>query len=179
MSNKPILLLDVDGVLNPFAAKSTKRPEGFHTHRMRPKGWEVGKPLRVWLNPSHGPLLRSLGYELVWATAWGNDANTWIGPHVGLPELEVIPLRMHVENSGSKLFWKTQQIASYMLKKHPGRDFLWVDDEVKDKDLDYLRDFCPVNIEIVKVDPKTGLEKGDFDKIREWKAERDNGEYAK
>lgn len=175
---KPILLLDVDGPLNPYAAKATKRPEGFHTHRMRPKGFEVGKPLRVWLNPTHGSALKSIGYEIIWATAWNNDANTWIGPHVGLPVLEHIPLRMHLENRDSKLFWKTQQIASYMLKNHPGRDFIWVDDEVKDRDLEYLRDFCPVSIEIFQISPKDGLQDKDFEKMREWKEERTQNDYA-
>jgi hypothetical protein len=145
---------------------------------MRPKGWEVGKPLRVWLNPSHGPALRSLGYELIWCTTWENDANTWIGPHVGLPKLEYVTFGPRGEDRNSKLFWKTQHIASYMLKKYPGRDFIVVDDEIKEKDLDYLRDYCPVNIEIFPINPSKGLDSDDFDKIREWKGERDSGEYA-
>jgi hypothetical protein len=48
------------------------------------------KPLRVWLNPEHGRALLGLGYELCWATTWMSDANTWIGPVLGLPELPFV-----------------------------------------------------------------------------------------
>lgn len=92
---KPLLLIDVDGPLNPYAAKAQRRPEGYRTHRMRPTGWteaEQAKPLRVWLNPDHGAELLALAevYELVWATTWKDEANDWIGPHLGLPRLPFI-----------------------------------------------------------------------------------------
>lgn len=50
---RPILYLDVDGPLNPYAAKPHRRPEGYSTHRMLPDSWRARgyrKPLRVWLN---------------------------------------------------------------------------------------------------------------------------------
>jgi hypothetical protein len=86
---RPLLLVDVDGPLNPYAAKPEKRPAGYVTHRMRPTGWDAPhiKPLRVWLNPDHGPALLKLPYDLVWCTTWQAEANVWIGPHLGLPDL--------------------------------------------------------------------------------------------
>lgn len=74
---KPLLLIDVDGPLNPYAAKASRRPEGYDTHRMRPTGWEGPhvKPLRVWLNPEHGPALTALPFELAWCTTWQAEAN--------------------------------------------------------------------------------------------------------
>src|SRR5665213_3690063 len=89
MVSKPVILLDVDGPLNPFDAKPTKRPEGYLTHRYEWKAPKSGKPLRVWLNPLHGPLLDALGAEIVWATAWEHEANTWIAPKIGLGEKDV------------------------------------------------------------------------------------------
>ena len=172
------MLLDVDGPLNPFAAKNTRRPEGFHTHRMRPEGFEIGKPLRVWLNPDMGPKLLKLGYEIVWATAWRHDANIWIGPHVGLPKLPFINFGIHEDHRDSKLHWKTQQIASYMEKNYPGRDFIWIDDEVKDHDAEYLRKYLPVGIEIFKIDDKTGITDKDMENIRNWKDKKDSGKYT-
>ena len=85
---KPLLLLDVDGPLNPWAAKPTQRPAGYSTHRYtRPGAQRWDKPLRVWLHPGHGPMLLTLAdrFELVWCTTWGAEANTWIGPRIGLP----------------------------------------------------------------------------------------------
>jgi hypothetical protein len=50
-ADPPFLLLEVDGPLNPCAAKPSRRPVGYETHRARPSGWrlhEARRPLRVW-----------------------------------------------------------------------------------------------------------------------------------
>lgn len=59
---RPIVALDVDGVLMPR------------------------------LNPEYGRWLTALSgrCELVWATSWQHDANWHIAPALGLPELPVI-----------------------------------------------------------------------------------------
>src|SRR5689334_11279557 len=79
---KPLLLLDVDGVLIPYAAP--KQPDGFEQHILQGE--------QVWLAPHHGAWLRPLcdRFQLVWATGWEHDANRLIGPILGLPELPVI-----------------------------------------------------------------------------------------
>lgn len=80
---RPLLLVDVDGVLNPWQA--LRRPAGFTEH------FFPGSP-RVWLSAAHGELLNSLAgaFELVWATAWEEDANTYLAPVLSLPPLPVI-----------------------------------------------------------------------------------------
>jgi HAD domain in Swiss Army Knife RNA repair proteins len=78
--SRPLLLLDVDGPLNPWAARSA--PPGFAEHRYRASRW--GRRLTVRLNPRHGRDLLELaertGAELAWATTWGHRANRVIGP---------------------------------------------------------------------------------------------------
>ncbi len=57
--NRPLLFLDVDGPLNPYAAKPERRPDGYTTLRVpRSDAHEDDRglssrrrPLRVWLNP--------------------------------------------------------------------------------------------------------------------------------
>lgn len=64
----PLLLLDVDGVLNPYAAPAC--PPGYTEH-----GFFAGEePIRVCA--AHGPRLQELAtrFEIVWATAWEADA---------------------------------------------------------------------------------------------------------
>ncbi len=82
---RPALLIDVDGPLNPYRARLTLRPDGYETHRYSMP--QQRKPLRVWLNPSHGPALLALAdrFELWWATSWEQQANEWVAPRVGLP----------------------------------------------------------------------------------------------
>ena len=84
MNGRPLLLLDVDGVLNPFAAPAC--PPGYEEHEFFP-GEE---PVR--LCAAHGPWLVELAaqFELVWATGWGVNANRVLAPLLSLPDLPVI-----------------------------------------------------------------------------------------
>ncbi|MFC7717474.1 HAD domain-containing protein [Nonomuraea recticatena] len=94
---KPLLLVDVDGVLNPFSRASpdfrryecTIGPDSYTVH----------------LNLRHGARLMELalktGSELVWATTWEHNANEWIAPRLGLPELPVVPMTPEDRASGA------------------------------------------------------------------------------
>jgi hypothetical protein len=91
-SSLPLFLLDVDGVLNPFAAPAC--PPGYTEHAFFP-GEE---PVR--LCSAHGPGRRELStrFQIVWATAWGADANRLLAPLLELPDLPVIrfpPIPFH------------------------------------------------------------------------------------
>jgi hypothetical protein len=81
----PLLLLDIDGVLNPFAAPGC--PPGFVEYEL----FAGEEPVRVCAG--HGDWLRELGsrFSLVWATAWGEEANRRLAPLLGLDPLPVIP----------------------------------------------------------------------------------------
>ncbi len=109
--SRPLLFLDVDGPLNPYAAKPERRPEGCTTIRV---AVPLGRPLRVWLNPSHGPALLALGFELCWATTWTAEANRWIGPVLGLPELPYVDFdRGLPAERRTGIHWKTEAIVAY------------------------------------------------------------------
>jgi len=167
MVEKPLLLIDVDGPLNPYAAKASRRPAGYDTHRMRPTGWEGPhvKPLRVWLNPEHGPALTALPFELVWCTTWQAEANDWIGPHLGLPVLEHVPfqeVRMGARKDGT--YFKTWEVVRWAR----GRAFAWVDDEVTDVDREYVADFHSGPALLLTVNPRLGLLPADFEQLAEW-----------
>ncbi|MEV5875054.1 hypothetical protein AB0L75_12630 [Streptomyces sp. NPDC052101] len=147
----------IDGPLNPYAAQAERRPEGYTTIRV-PLGYR--RPLRVWLNPEHGPALLRLGYELVWATSWMEEANVWIAPVVGLPtDLPYVDF-------GSGLFaerpdgvhWKTEAIVAYA----GGRPFAWVDDEQSPADVSYVAAHHCAPALLHHVNPRVGLREGDF-----------------
>jgi hypothetical protein len=111
---RPILLVDVDGVLNPWEAEST--PDGFGEYSFFP-----GE--RVLLSPGHGKLLTGLArdYELVWATAWEHNANRLICPVLEMPELPVIEFPM----SGRDLFFR--KLPS-VINAVGDRPCAWIDD---------------------------------------------------
>lgn len=167
---KPLLLIDVDGPLNPYVAKASRCPDGYQTHRMRPTGWENPwqKPLRVWLNPTHGPALQALPFDLVWCSTWAAEANEWIGPHLGLPELPVIhwPDGARDESSDGT-FWKTRHVVDWAA----GRPFAWIDDDFTDRDRAYVAAHRDGPALLHFVSPRIGLLDDDFTALAGWAAE--------
>ncbi|WP_308072698.1 HAD domain-containing protein [Streptomyces bambusae] len=163
---KPLLLIDVDGPLNPYAAKAQRRPAGYTTHRMRPTGWTSGKPLRVWLNHAHGAQLLALAevYELVWATTWKDEANEWIGPHLGLPRLPFIDWPQMHGRAPDGTCWKTQYVVDYTA----GRPFAWVDDDITARDHAYVDRQHPGQALLRYVDERVGLVAEDFAELAGW-----------
>ncbi|WP_439794479.1 hypothetical protein [Streptomyces agglomeratus] len=106
----------------------TGGPEGYETHRLLTPRWEAAerrrltqwglpdkrmKPLRVWLNPDHGPALDALPFDLVWATTWEEEANAYVAPVLGLPELPFIAWSSPRPVPGGGLFWKTPEIVTW------------------------------------------------------------------
>ena len=82
----PLVLLDVDGVLNVLGDESHWEVlvSGWATTEGRsfPITWspEVVQTLNAWI---------AAGVEVQWLTTWGHDANHSLRHLLGLPELEV------------------------------------------------------------------------------------------
>lgn len=186
MTDKPYLFLDVDGPLNPWAAKPHRRPEGYTTYRMLPPSWRASeerrlteqgrpvasvKPLRVWLNSGHGAELLALPFTLVWATTWGQEANEWIGPRIGLPELPVVewpegarPAPSPYWQAEPEVYWKTRTIVEYAA----GHPFAWVDDEITELDVEYVDKHHDGKSMLLEVSPRLGLLEPDFMTLATW-----------
>ncbi|MEU8920359.1 hypothetical protein AB0D10_05385 [Kitasatospora sp. NPDC048545] len=169
----PLLLIDIDGPLNPYAAKLTRRPDGYTTHRMRPDSWvsrhvnpRHAKPLRVWLNHQHGALLQALPYELAWCTTWQAEANEWIAPHLGLPELPFVPFEELWATRPDDTYFKTWDVVRWA----QGRPFAWIDDEIGEKDREYVAGVHDASALLHHVDPRVGLTAEDFQVLADWAA---------
>ncbi|MEU4224318.1 HAD domain-containing protein [Nonomuraea sp. NPDC026600] len=158
---RPLILLDVDGVLNPW-------------HKQGPTWLSVkaicdGVTYPVVLNPEHGPMLLQLaqetGAKLVWATTWEEHANQEIGPLIGLPELPVIAV-----NSGGevpRVHPKTPPVAEYVNR----RPFVWFDDDLERADRLHLKHHANVGaFRIIDVGPRKGLTGRHIEQAAEWLA---------
>ncbi|HEU5100341.1 MAG TPA: HAD domain-containing protein [Roseiflexaceae bacterium] len=137
---KPLLLLDVDGVLIPYAAP--EQPAGFQQHVLQGE--------QVWLAPHHGAWLRPLcdRFQLVWATGWEHEANRLIAPILGLPELPVIEFERDVWGRFSKL----PTLARFAA----GRPLVWIDDELTDAARAWAAGRAAPTL-LLDADPATGL----------------------
>ncbi|GII36320.1 HAD domain-containing protein [Planotetraspora phitsanulokensis] len=160
MRSKPLLLLDVDGVLNPSRRSSLR----YRRHICVVDGGLY----KLLLDRRHGPQLLSLardtGAELVWATTWEEHANVEIAPRVGLPRLPVIRVTGDPVSKAGEHF-KTGAVADYV----DGRPFVWFDDGLTTADHDYLRAHEGVDdFLLVHVDARHGLGEDHLTQAREW-----------
>lgn len=163
--SRPLLFLDVDGPLNPYAAQPERRPQGYTTIRVPTSSEAAGgtlmrrRTLRVWLNPEHGPRLLGLGYELCWATTWMQEANRWISPVLGLPELPFVDFGDALfRERADGVHWKTGPLVDYA----DGRAFAWVDDEQSELDQEYVAVHHRGTGLLHHVNPRIGLREDDF-----------------
>jgi hypothetical protein len=150
---RPVLLVDVDGVLNPWLA--TDCPPGFGEY-----DFFAGE--RVLLSPGHGELLLSLAhaYELVWATAWEHRANRLIGPVLALPELPVIEFPL----DGRDLYFRK---LPAVIEAVGDRPCAWIDDEHQPDHYTWA-ERRGVPTLIVDIDPARGLTSEIVTRLAEW-----------
>ena len=152
---RPMLLVDVDGVLNPWHAENC--PPGFGVYDFFP-----GE--RVLLSPGHGELLLSLAraYELVWATAWEHRANRLICPVLSLPELPVIEFPL----DGRDLQFRK---LPAVIEAVGDRPCAWIDDEHWPDHYSWAERRSVPTL-IVDIDPAEGLTSGVVARLAEWAA---------
>ncbi|MFI8769655.1 hypothetical protein ACIGN6_32750 [Streptomyces sp. NPDC053792] len=153
---RPLLFLDVDGPLIPFGAESG----GYPTYPPAPP--PAVSPLLARLDPAQGPRLAALPYDLVWATTWEEDANTWVAPRLGLPDLPLLPWTDEPEEPG--VHWKTPALVAWAA----GRPFVWVDDEIGAADRAWIAAHHPGPALLHRVDARRGLGVADFEALAAW-----------
>lgn len=169
MTDRPLLLIDVDGPLNPDVSNNTMNKHNrqnpdrqFRSHRLA--GY------KVWLSRWHGEQLLALAdrFELTWCTTWEHEANEWIGPHLGLPELPVIEFDKNwkLPSRGDGTYFKTHDVVEYAA----GRPFAWVDDQISEYDEKYVAERHNGPVRLLWINPAAGLRQPDFDTLASWAA---------
>lgn len=129
MKTKPYLLLDVDGVLCPFA--------GFDMRKvLDPEypGFEYYQAECVhFAREANGARIRRLmkSFDVVWCTGWGEGANEVISPLHDLPSFPVLPM---MDQTVDGVHWKQDAIEAYV---PTGMPYAFVDDDIDDRGMLY------------------------------------------
>jgi hypothetical protein len=120
--DKPILFVDVDGVISlfGFAPKASELPGRFH--------WIDGVAHCI-PDVVGDHLIRLAGsFDLVWATGWEEKANEYLPFILGLPEPELPCLMFQGRAVFGSAHWKLDAIDEYA----DGRPAAWIDDNLDD-----------------------------------------------
>ena len=155
MGVRPLLFVDVDGVLNPYAAATC--PEGYVEHDVFP-GEE---PVR--LCAGHGPWLHELAgaFELVWGTGWDEAGRRILVERLALPEIGrgmLLTGPFHPRD-------KVPAIATLAR----GRALAWIDDLLGPEAIEWAATRAwPTRL--VPVDPERGLDRSHVELLLRWAA---------
>jgi hypothetical protein len=117
VSDKPLLLVDVDGVISLFGFDPANRPDGT---------FEMVDGIAHFLSATAGEHLRTLSaqFELVWCTGWEEKANEYLPRALGLPgPLPYLSFDHAVGRANTH--WKLDAIDTY---SGPDRPLAWIDD---------------------------------------------------
>lgn len=152
-SSLPLFLLDVDGVLNPYAAPGC--PPGYTEHDLFPGE----DPVRICAE--HGQWLSELAtrFQLVWATAWGTEANRLLGSLLRLPDLPVIGFPPPPFHPRDKLRFVIEYAADYPLA--------WVDDQLLPEAYAWTASRGAPTL-LIGIDPAEGLTRPVIDRCLRW-----------
>ena len=126
--SKPILAVDIDGVISLFRIRSAA------AGRRRPNSnWST-----AWCTASHcwlatGWMRLAEHYDLVWASGWEDRANDYLPNILGLPQLP------HLTLNGAASFgsahWKLGPLDEFC----EGRALAWIDDNFDESCYEWAR----------------------------------------
>jgi HAD domain in Swiss Army Knife RNA repair proteins len=157
-SGKPLLLVDVDGVISLFGFDPDALPEGEWLH--------VDGILHL-CSARAAEHLPGLGdqFELVWCTGWEEKANDYLPQWLGLPA--DLPFLQFERNPGkARAHWKLQAIDDFAGHQRP---LAWIDDALDEACREWAAARTGPTL-LVQTDPSTGLDEPHAAELRAWAA---------
>ena len=153
--NRPVLFVDVDGVISLFGFHPSERPpSSFHS---------IDGIIHCIGNEVAARLARlAESYELVWATGWEEKANEYLVHILGMPqELPVLTFDGRAVFGSSH--WKLDAIDDYAR----GRPAAWLDDNLDERAEAWARRRQEPTL-LVHTESATGLTDEHVERLLEW-----------
>jgi HAD domain in Swiss Army Knife RNA repair proteins len=152
---RPILFVDVDGVISVFGFEQGSRPPGeFH--------WIDG--IVHCISERAGERLARLAeeFDLVWATGWEEKANEYL-PHLLNLDGDLPVLSFDGAAVFGSAHWKLNAIEAYA----GDRPAAWIDDFIDDECREWAAARSAPTL-LVETDSSTGITEGDVQRLLDW-----------
>jgi len=156
---RPLLLIDVDGVISLFGFDPGSRPDGH---------FEVVDGIAHFLSATAGEHLRRLceTFEPAWCTGWEEKANEYLPHALGLPG--PFPHLSFADATPAVAgHWKLAVIDAYA---GPDRAVAWIDD-AHDERCAAWASARPGPTLLLTTDPARGLTEQHVERLLEWASE--------
>ena len=151
------IIIDIDGVLNPFYAR--QNPElGFTWFEKDNKG--------VFLKPDmHEPWLKKLAEhaDFIWGSAWAEGSNLLLEFLDIAPAWDWIPLDTEDVGLGT---WKFKSVKRWIEANAPDEKIVWLDDELEGDVFAWAEERG--NMLAIAPERYTGLTEQDFQTIHDF-----------
>ena len=153
--SRPILAVDVDGVISLFGYDEAPPPAEVR--------YELVDGMLHCISLSAGRRLQRLAeqFDLIWASGWEDKANYYLPAMLGLPELP------HLTFDGTARFgsahWKLGPLDEY----GRGRPMAWVDDNFDESCYRWARERDEPTL-LVPTDPALGLQEVETEALIAW-----------
>lgn len=160
--HKPLLLVDVDGVISLWGFDARDRPAGTFLS-------VDGIPHFLSAEAGEHLLALRAEYELVWCTGWEEKANDYLPAALGLPgPLPYLEFDTRTD-AGTTMpgHWKLAAIDAHV---GPDRPVAWIDDAFNDACHAWAAE-RPGPTHLEATDPATGLTETHASRLRAWARE--------
>ena len=154
-SDKPILAVDVDGVISLFGFE-----EGMEN---APGEYHLVDGILHCISLPTGPMLNRLAqsYELIWATGWEDRANDHLPNILGVPSLPFLTFDGRAQFGTAH--WKLEA-----LQEHAGdRPLAWLDDSLDQSCYEWAENRQAPTL-LVPTESSRGLEEGHVAALESW-----------
>jgi hypothetical protein len=152
--DKPLLLVDIDGVVSLFGFPSSEPPPG---------SWHVVDGIPHFLSATAAEHLHDLArsFDLIWCSGWEERAGEHLPALLGAPDL---PHLSFERNPGrARAHWKLAAIDA-----HAGaRPLAWIDDAFNDACFAWAEQRAAPTL-LVRTDPATGLDDAAAAELAAW-----------
>jgi hypothetical protein len=161
--NRPLLLIDVDGVISLFGFDPAQPPDG---------RYQIVDGIAHFLSSGAGPRLVELShrFEPAWCTGWEDKANDYLPHALGLPGPWPYLQFAGPAVAGSG-HWKLEAIDAYA---GPSRPLAWIDDG-HDERTEAWAQARPGPTLLITTDPAVGLTAEHVAALLQWAESANTG----